>query len=253
MNNQPRSLGLFLLIFVFAQGANASLLPTVGTESSDAEAPKVAFDILQSREIKIEDRTVTLNRVNPPDLPKKARAQRVRIAEPTEAELAAMKEASAKEQMSLLIEATEYESGVANLRWRYDGEAFEVWSTADFTIFPGFGQIETDDIRVTFMILPSKAPRENDSSKWIPEADDFDSANADYFFVAGIDDDGTSPSAHAIEAMHLHYETNEEALRSAHAARREAQLERERELAENPPQPEDAEIHFWSIQSRLHQ
>lgn len=248
MNNRPAKFRLFsFLAMSLLTGSVCHLF----AEFYDVEQ-EMFFEVKKQSEVDLFDQKIIFKRVAPPDLPVRPAAERSKASEFTEEEKAAMAASAAKEQISLLIEAREYEPGITSLRWRHDGTPFLAWTNADFMVFPGFGQIETEDLRLTFMLLATKAKRENHQSESIPEADDFDPTRADYFVVSadGAETPFDQAALRGIEAVHVHYEDHEEQLRSHQAAREVETIERARDLAENPPLPKDTIIHFWPIRTR---
>lgn len=148
-----------------------------------------------------------------------------------------------------------FDRNISRIRWRHDDNDYTAWSTIDFNYLRGLRQFETHTRVYSFyMGIGDVEPDTAEYAKAdVPDLPPVTDGRAEYFVETGdpaiLEDDRIFAP---LDALHIHYETNEAYLKHDYERRRILNEARRRHREANPPQPQDTVIHFFPIQSRMH-
>jgi hypothetical protein len=223
-----------------------------------------ASDVLSATSHEQGGRTVTIREIKPIDLPPPPPPAEPALAE-SDAEfslrLSEYWEAHPRNEL-LFLGATVFRSKDSPprtlVRWWPQGGKGDIkfWSSADFAliaggvqtfadtagerhhIFMGWGNVDLDRIGDLY----AAKGREYDA----PDMPDFPEGKAT-FQISGE----RQPNAEeltVIQSLHDIYNHRLDELRTAHAGRERARIEREEFLKANPPQPKDITLNYWRVE-----
>lgn len=222
----------------------------ISPPSALAKAP-----VLARRVVDLGDHTVTFVRVVPPVLPK--------VPPPpppqpmSEADRARLEELESKTHAVLNITAAVYVNGsqvVTELRWRNEETGnleYVAYSNADFRLLTQLPHLETETTVYAWFPFVSAY----DLSDWpadetvpIPEGLNLSTTEVEYL----VDERVTQNADHeltlaGLDYLHAYYQLHYTELKTAYEQRMAAEAERQRQLRENPPKPENVVIRFWKM------
>lgn len=207
-------------------------------------ANTVAFQILERRELSIGDRKLIASRVADPKLPaEESSAPVVSFSSTPPQEFVAY---AAKEHVALMVSATVYDNRITQLKWRHETIEYEAWSNIDWNFMRSVHRLQTDT--ADYSIFQGVGDLPLDESE-IPELPPFTPDRAEYFvFVEQrqeLDDAAFAP----IDALHQHYEANEQELKTIYQRNVALSEARKRHEAAHPQKPKNAEIFFWKTET----
>lgn len=237
--------------------ADAIVAAEVAAKKAEREAKQIDFTVLQRRTIVLPDRTLTMNRVAPPDLPQ--RTAQANTPKMTPAQRQALQEEM--EQIKLIsVVATVYDKSITLVRWNNkEGQQYSAWVRADFNLFRPLQEFTLGDqtYRMSALVLNESSEELEERRKLareqgydiqlpvipnLPEATD---GVTEYFVESddpAISEDDTA--FEGIEAMLLHLDASYADLVTA-LQRQEAITEaRKRYKAANPKSP-DTKLIYW--------
>lgn len=265
------TLSIVALLIGKANSQSVGTSPQSTVTAATEVVPKIKFHVLERRKINLADRSIILNRVAPPDLPKPPPTP---TPLPTQtAEQIAAYEAELKTQKKyelLCISATVYDHQVTALRWSDEKGSYLAYSNIDFMNFEGQGAFETsdtiydlvmigvgDDSRDQILaynrsITPAEAAEGITPMDVPPSVTEFSRTRSEYVVV----DDPANPISNeacaGIDAMHIYYDANKEKLMADHAKMLSARLAQEAWNKEHPPIPKDTVVNFWPVKSTVY-
>lgn len=205
-------------------------------------------------------RTITMNRVAPPELPEPPPPKPLPELTDEEMEaLLAQAQENARETRFALVSATVYDHEKTLLRWWIPGDRernlepreFQGWSNVDFFHLGGFHSFEYEGIE--FLLIMALGGI--DTEVWearlalygreldLPESPELPDDGPAYVVTDGSPDD--TEGMKVMDGLHALYAKEKVRLAAAYEARERAREEREAFLRANPPKPKDTVIHFW--------
>ena len=249
MNRRLLILAALLAAMSAAAQQNAAL--------TDAK-PVINLKVIEGVEVKLPNRSIIYQRVEPPAVPPKP-VRRLVTAPPTP-EQTALAEARAKKKFEvLMIFATVYDHRVTGLCWWSENRAYHAWSNVDFNYLAGHGEIETEDaVYLLIMGLGNESAESIAAAGWtwrkeLPSPERFNPARAEYFLSTTKGDPEPPPEAlAAINSLHRYYDANRTSIADEYTQREAARIAREKALKESPPAPKDTVINFWPKKSRVY-
>ncbi|WP_367872278.1 hypothetical protein [Luteolibacter sp. Populi] len=232
--------------------AEASKMPTLAIKPED---------VLQSETQQLEDRSITIERVSPIELP--AVPEPAAAPEPTPEDLERWQQLRENMPQTTLLSvgATIYHAAALNgeartlllVRDQQDGKYFKCWSSADWRLFSGGNaQLEIEGRRYGLMMFPSTV----DLDRWAqlyasrglvfvaPVFPEIPAGNASFVVSEG---NPTPEALEAITAFHQHYNSHLQEMRTAFQARELAQQQAAEKLRNNPVQPKNIVIRHWRM------
>ncbi|MEO5914249.1 MAG: hypothetical protein ABIS50_08455 [Luteolibacter sp.] len=227
------------------------------------EAPKPGFivpaeDVLDTRTIEQGGRTITVQKINPIEVPEPT-VSAPAVTESTPEVKARMAAIRAQHPRDLLIRlgATVYLSNASPPRtlasyWP-DGAAQPVkfWSSADFALLSGLSSFSGSDGQTCMLMMMWDSVdidrmtgllAQQGRTYAAPEIPAFPTGNATFQITAGQPD---AKSLAAIQSLHDLYNNEHERLLAAFQGREQARLQQEAELKAHPPQPKDIVLNYW--------
>lgn len=225
-----------------------------GGKGSPAEPPAINFQVLRQWRVGAGGRAIILNRVAPPVLPPAPPAP----APPTAEEVAVVEafevRQPVKKHAMLFFFATVYDRKVTEVRWFGAQGECRIFSNIDFNLLAGTGGFETDETVYSLMLaldnptVAEAAARRaaKAGGKQIPQPEEFSATRAEY--IVAEDAARKSPTAEdltVLNALHVYFDANKQRLAENSVQRTKANAERQRELSEHPPAPQDTVIHYW--------
>lgn len=221
-------------------------------------------DVLDTTTHEQGGRTITIQRINPIDLPPPPPPAAVVAAEPDAefSERVAEYQKSHPENELLFLGATVFRSKDSPPRtlvrwWPMGGKGtITFWSSADFSLIAGGITSFQDNAGDTHAMLmgwgnvdldrmsdiDAAAGREYDA----PDLPDFPEGKAT-FEVTG-DTQPTAEDMAIIESLHDLYNSEHDRLQTAYEGREQARIEREAYLKAHPPQPKDITLNYWRVE-----
>jgi hypothetical protein len=218
-------------------------------------------DVLESRSIEQDGRTITIQEIKPIDLPpppEENHSPVAPIATPAFAQRLAEFRAQRKVINTLHLSAKVYRSPGNPARslvtcWPGGNQAsFTFWSSADFSLIAGGIQSFADTTGQTHHLFLSWGNVEQDREQAAairrgvpytpPNPPAFPNGPATFQVV------GELPAPEAlvpIQSLHDLYNQKQVELLAAYQGREQARLQKEEELRLNPPQPQDITLNFW--------
>jgi len=255
-------------------GCHASAQDTVTPGDATVDAPKIIGPVADGTpppeppprpmpDVKVLNtvvrheggRTITMNRVEPPDLPElPPPVPPPDLSDPKVQEWLAKMRENARETRMAFVSATVYDHERTLLRWWLPGDPpknFEAWSNIDFNHLCGFGSYEFEGVEYALLMGIGNM----DTEKWrqimanygrtleLPESPELPVDRPAYLVTDGdtTDEDGMA----IMEGLHHLYAREKDQLAAAYEARVQARIEREAYLKAHPPKPMDTVIHFW--------
>jgi len=254
---------LAALVFVALVASPVSGQETPATAEAEAPQP-INFQILRTKKIKLENRSIILHRVVPPVLPTPPppppppTAEEVAAAEAAAARIALNYQA--KRHELLFFSATVYDGRVTEVSWFDNQHEYKVFSSIDFNHLAGLGWFETADTE--YMLLLGVADQTSEQvaifnqrvrdkgwpqlQREIPPPESFTLNRAEYFVVEDENHPEPTPEQlKALDDLHVYYDANKLRLIEEHARREAAQAERVQWLKDHPPVPKDIVINYW--------
>ncbi len=229
---------------------------------ASAAPPAFQPKVLEAVQVKYPDHTVFYQRIEPPaPQPRTAAAPVQKVKPATREETAAAERREKKTAKVLMLSATVYDHRLTELSWRFDGQEIRAWSNADFNLFTGHSEFETEDtIYTLFMALGNEeaqslvaAQARATAEGWNPPRKQSPSERrrAEYSLVA--DSKKPSPEALApLDALHHTYEENYISLAKEHTQREAVRAAQAQSLKDHPAVPQDTIIQFWPKKSRTY-
>lgn len=218
------------------------------------KADKPQFQIISQKIVEQKDGSqLIINRVKPPPQSyKKPKRERVirsnhayvyRDRESVEAVFGAVI-LPPKPQEALSLSVTIFDGPLTKLQWSHDGQVYTAWSSVDFNYLRSVASIETDE---TSYLLMMGIGEETDNSA-VPQLPAFTADQAEYFVITDEDSELDPVAFDAIDALHTHYQENEEKLKAAYQRTEALNAARKRHEAANSETPKDTVINFWKIE-----
>lgn len=221
-----------------------------------ATPPAVNYvEVSPRRVVNLGDHTATFVRVRRPNLTKLVTPPPAPPRELTAEEKARYEELEKKAYVSLGVTATVYLNGkqtVTELRWRNEETGnleYVAYSNADFRYLTQLHHLESDTTVYSWFPFVSAY----DLSEWpaeekppFPSGLSLSTNQVEYVVderALGRSDQETTLAG--LDYLHAYYQLNYSELKSAYEQRVAAEAERERELKENPPKPQNIVIRFW--------
>lgn len=229
-----------------------------GQQEVPAEKPAPApinFQVLRQWRVGAGDRAIILNRVAPPVLPPASPSPAPPTAEEVAAAEAFESRQPVKKHAMLFFFATVYDRKVTEVRWFGAQGECRIFSNIDFNLLAGTGGFETDETVYSLMLaLDNQTAAEAATArraakaggKQIPQPEEFSATRAEY--IVAEDAARKPPTAEdltVLNALHVYFDTNKQRLAENSVQRTKANAERQRELSEHPPAPQDTVIHYW--------
>jgi len=232
--------------------------------------PMPEVKILSSSVRQEGGRTITMNRVAPPDLPPlppppeppgEEELEALRQSPEYQAFLAEAQEHARKTRIAF-VSATVYDHEKTRLWWWVPGDreqniearSFRAWSNVDFFHLGGFGSYEYDGIQY-MLIMGIGGTTTEQLREWqrraaehgvefeLPVSPDLPADSLSYVVTEG--DPGDAEGMAVMDGLHALYGKEKDRLAAAYVAREQAREAREAYLKANPPKPKDTVIHFW--------
>ena len=229
--------------------------------------------VLDGVEVKFPDRSIFYRRVAPPAVPLAQPPVPVVAARSlSPAELAAAEARARKKSAVLLLSATVYDRRVTELHWQAGDRRCAAWSSIDFNVLAGHGEIETEDTVYWLIMGLGNETRESVADwnrfapewerlaeeqglgerwelKTVPDLAKFPAGRSTYLLSGEAPADG---SLAALDALHRYYDANLVQLTADYAKREAERAARAQWLKEHPPVPKDTVINFWPKKSRYY-
>jgi len=219
--------------FLFASGVLAE------------ERSKPEKKIESTRVIQGKGRTITIQRVEaPPELSPRSRSSRnhrVEVLPPQGITVA-------KESVSFTVSATVIDGKTTMLEWNSHDEQQKIisFSNMNWELLGGFKKLEDDNRSYTSMIFTRNITRAEFDELNISFPDHLPPIEQGGARYTTVTDGEISPvAADFLEAIHKLYDQDRERIKEAHTEREQKREERELELLENPPKPQDVTLQFW--------
>jgi hypothetical protein len=218
-------------------------------------------DVLESRSIEQDGRTITIQEIKPIDLPpppEENHSPLAPIATPDFAQRLAEFRAQRKAINTLHLSAKVYRSPgnpPRSLVTCWPGGiqvSFTFWSSADFSLIAGGIQSFADTTGQTHHLFMSwgNVEQAREQAAAIRRGVHYTPPNPPAFpnGPATFQVVGESPAPEAlvpIQSLHDLYNQKQAELHAAYQGREHARLQKEEELRLNPPQPQDITLNFW--------
>lgn len=237
----------------------------IAPATADVETPQpINFQVLRTKEIKLENRSIILNRVvapvlpAPPPPPPPPTAEEIAVAKVAATEAALNYQA--KKHELLFFSATVYDGRVTEVSWFDNQHEYKVFSSINFNHLAGLGWFETADTEYMLLMGVGEQTSEQvaifnqrvSEEGWpqlrreIPPPESFTQNRAEYFVVEDENHPAPTPAQlQALDDLHVYYDANKPRLIEEHTQREAARLVREREFRENPPVPKNSVINYW--------
>lgn len=251
-----------LFVFVSLAALPAAIGQT-GASDTMLKTPDINFQVLKSWKVELSDHSIFLNRVVPPILPR-APEPALKKAEPvmTPEQREILQKRAAKKTVTLFLSATVYDRQISELSWLDEHGLYRAFSNIDFNYVPVIGGFETSEASYTLVTavrnetraermqyLRSLAEKDLPSSLSLavpPPATDFNPTRSTYM----VFQDKTQPPSPvevlaALDALHVYFDGNKQALIEEHEKRKAANAELQRRLKEHPPKPKNTVINYW--------
>ncbi len=253
---------VLVLIFGFSLHAQTA----VSDSSNRAELP--ATRILDSLEVDLGNRSIFLNRIEPPVLkpwvkPSVEAADSTVVYVPSAEELAEEKRFAALRYEWMNVEAAVYVDRGTEVRvWTEQGEVVAL-SSIDFRLFDWLFHFEAEGTFYSLFCMSyswtkeelAEWRREDPTSEWPVDYPTFpqekDGMSRFEVLAAPVGKAGEA-ALEAMEALHAYHDANRKALVDAFALREEARLvleEQEAARKANPEPPKDTVINYFPIRS----
>lgn len=227
------------------QTADTSVAPEGATVAKPQPIPGT-YQILEQRKVQRDGRTMTYNRITPPQMPSVTPPAADTAEAPA---LAASRNGKAHGQ--LLVGATVFNDGVTEIHWTTSatGKRHVAYSNIDFNLIAGLGAFETVDTVYSMILAIGNATRADARDCLTPARTEFPVDLSIYFVPA--DDTFTeadNATLNALDALHAYYDANRTALQQAYVEREAKRLAREQWNREHPPAPKDEVLYIWKKQ-----
>ena len=203
-------------------------------------------------------RTITLEHIQPPDLPEPSNIARPAAPSLTPEEIATRHAAwlarlRAHPVVMLSLSGTVYDHKVTLLHWRHGDAEYQAWSNVDFNLLRGLPQVEMDGTTYhLFMMLwdESTTPRTMPSGRVvIPKSPQIPPLPEEPGFVVIQGDPSDEDALRVIRELHDYYNNNRDQLTAAYARLLRYQAAAKAWEKEHPPQPENITIRLWNMSS----
>lgn len=250
MNVKP----LILLVCLSAADAAAQ----DNAEKGPAAATPIAFQVLETQQVDLGNRSIFYHRVVPPNLPQPPPP--VPLAPPllTPEEEAAQFQWEQKEHKFIFLSATVYDRRLTELRWNDETREYRAFSNIDFNYFTGFSDFQTQTASYFFFLgignesnaAFNRLLAEGSLSARVKQAlrdlAQLPQSRPSYVLVEEKPVSPQNKNAPVdLDALHLHYAANWQKMQENFRRQEAENAERERWLREHPPLPKDTVIHFW--------
>lgn len=227
-----------------------------GAAAEIVPPPAISYVELSARKVvNLGDHTATFVRVRRPNLTKIIAPPPAPPRELTAEERARHEELEKKAYVSLGVTATVYLNGkqtVTELRWRNEETGnleYVAYSNADFRYLTQLHHLESDTTVYSWFPFVSAY----DLSEWpaeekpaFPAGLSLSTSEVEYTVdqraLGRADQEATLAG---LDYLHAYYQLHYAELKTAYEQRMTAEAERERELKENPPKPQNIVIRFW--------
>jgi hypothetical protein len=225
-------------------------------------------NILDSLEVDLGDRSIFLNRIEPPVLkpwvkPVAAAVESALVYEPTADELAEEKRLSALRYEWINLEAAVYVGQGTEIRmWTEQGEVVAL-SSIDFRIFDWLLHFEAEGVYYNLFCMAHSWTKqelaewwkEDPTAEWPVKYQAFPQVKegiSRFEVLSAPAGKAGEAALEAMEALHAYHDANRKALMAGFEAREEARLIFEAEEAvrkANPEPPKDTVISYFPIRS----
>ncbi len=247
-------------------------IPDGSPASEPAPVPEYEVkpsDILESRSVEQDGRTITIQEIKPIDLPPPPEENPdppLPVATPDFSERLAEFRAQRKAISTLHLSAKVYRFPANATRslvtcWPGGtGVRFTFWSSADFSLIAGGIQTFADTAGRTHQLFMSWGIADEARLQAAalrrgvpynpPSPPVFQTGPATFQVV------GETPAPEAlvpIQSLHALYNEKKAELHAAYQSREHARLQKEEELRLNPPQPQDITLNYWRTEAPAEQ
>ena len=220
-----------------------------------------AEDILESKTLEQGGRTITIQKINPIDLPPPPDndAAPAEITPEFQASIDAYQAAHPKNR-TIQIGATVYRSKNAATRsqvtyWPGSGEPpVNFWSSADFALLSGFPSfVDSQGDTRTLLMMWSAVDRDRFAAirnkrgqpYQPPTIPEFPAGKPTFAITEG---NPSTASLATIQSLHDLYHNEHAKFQAAYDAREQARLAQEAELKAHPPEPKNITLNYWRIE-----
>ncbi|MEO0509471.1 MAG: hypothetical protein AAF065_06405 [Verrucomicrobiota bacterium] len=207
-------------------------------------ANTVAFQVLERREMSMGDRKLIACRIADPKLPKEEVL--APVISSGSAQAPQFTNYIPKESVTLMLSASVYNNSVTQLKWRHENIEYEVWSSIDWNFMRSVHSLKTDTMDYSIVQGVGDLPLADNE---IPELPAFTPDRAEYFVFLEEGQELDDTAFAAIDALHQHYEANEEMLKTVYQRNAALAEAKKRHKAANPEKPGNAEIFFWKSET----
>ncbi len=238
-------------------GQQAVILGEISDGTPPPPAPKPElpeFEILETAERQLPDRSLTVHRVKNPGLPRPEPAA-AGTAGLSPEQVGALRDTSARREWLaqrekttiVFLSATIVDGRATLLRWWHEGGTWQAWSNIDFNDLTGFGSYAKGDRLFALFLgvgnlnsasLPAHSPFR------IPP--DLPAGPPVFRVIQG--DPNDAEALLPVAALHEIHANESARLRQARILREQRKREREAELLANPPVPEGIVLYHWKVQ-----
>jgi len=198
-------------------------------------------------------RTITLERIQPPDLPEPPNLAVPRL---TPEEMAARRAAwlagrRAHPVVMAGLSGMIYDHKTTLLWWRYGDVEYQAWSNVDFNLFRGISQVEMDGTTYHLFMMfsdQSTAPRRLRSGRVItPKQPEIPLLPEEPGFVVIQGDPSDEGALRVVSELHDYYQFKRDQLVAAYEQQLRYQAAAQAWEKAHPPQPENVTIRVWNM------
>jgi len=231
---------------------------------------RVAFTVLDRKEITLGERKLIMTRVVPPVLVNQADQVAVPGNSLSAISLTGVESGpqnrEQKDHRAVIISATVYDRQWTELRWHHQGEAFVAYSNIDFNFLRSVTHFETATASYFFIMAianmpgtgvpehPDKGRPQEVTRPDLPAIPAFTPGRAEYAVLSA------DPSIiernevfDPIDALHAWFEQREPSLRIEYQRTQAINEAQKRHEARYPKEPPDTRIHFWPVRGSVYQ
>ena len=201
-------------------------------------------------------RTITLEHIQPPDLPESSKIAHPHVPSLTPEEIAARRAAwlanrRAHPVVMLSLSGAVYDHKVTLLHWRHGDAEYQAWSNVDFNLLRGLPQVMVDGTTYHLCMMlwdESTTPRTMPSGRVvIPKSPQVPPLPEEPGFVVIQGDPSDEEALRAIRELHDYYNNNQDQLIAAYGRLLRYQAAAKAWEKEHPPQPENITIRLWNM------
>lgn len=236
------------------------------SSSSQAATPAKSMPVLNRRQIQLDSRTITYDRIGTPllkpQLPPLPPVAEPPLVPPTAAELEAIRQWEAKAHLDLFLSVTRYDNGVSEVHFWYQGGSYVFWSNLNFNHLRSAVDFETPQATYWFL-FSTIDQRLADLVAWNAEAQSKGQlalmraipilsptiAQPGYVLISSPPAGAAPEAIQAIKDLHQYYQAHQAELTQAYQEVEAARVAQEAYLQAHPPQPQNTVIQYFPIKS----